>query len=93
MFARGKASEIVLVGDSKTKAAQSFIDLINKSFLPYSVVVMKSEEEAENLSNLIPYTEGQNMIDNKPTAYICENFACRTPITDSSEFEKVIKYK
>jgi uncharacterized protein YyaL (SSP411 family) len=90
MFARGKGSEIVLVGDNKTAAAQSFIDLINKSFLPYSVVVVKNIDKDEILKNLIPYTEGQNMVDNKATAYVCENFACRAPITDIDKFMEVL---
>ena len=82
MFARGKGSEIVIVGDRKSASVQSFIDVINKSFMPYSVVVVKDVDEAEALKKLIPYTEGQNMVDDKTTAYICENFACRAPITD-----------
>jgi uncharacterized protein YyaL (SSP411 family) len=90
MFARGKGSEIVLVGDNKTAAAQSFIDLINKSFLPYTVVIVKNIDKDEIIKNLIPYTEGQNMIDNKATAYVCENFACRAPITDIDKFMEVL---
>lgn len=90
MFARGKGSEIVLVGDSKTEEAKSFINLINKSFLPYSVVIVKNEGAAETLKNIIPYTEGQNMVDNKATAYVCENFACRAPITDINKFMEIL---
>lgn len=82
MFSRGKGSEIVIVGDRKGASVQSFIDKINKSFMPYSVVVVKDVDEAEALKKLVPYTEGQNMVGDKTTAYICENFACRAPITD-----------
>lgn len=90
MFARGKGSEIVIVGERKDVAVRSFIDVINKSYMPNSVVVVKDVVEEKSLRELIPYTEGQNMIDDKTTAYICENFACRAPITDIYQFTKII---
>lgn len=89
MFAHAKGSEIVIVGDRQDASTQSFLDTINRSFLPYSVVVVK-EDDSEDLIELVPYTEGQNMIDHKPTAYVCENYACRAPITNVGEFERII---
>jgi uncharacterized protein YyaL (SSP411 family) len=88
MFARGKGSEIVIVGNNQDAAAQSFIDIINKSYMPNSVVVVKTANEDWALSKLIPYIEGQSMVNNKTTAYVCENFACRVPITDLHEFQQ-----
>jgi uncharacterized protein len=90
MFARGRGSEIVIVGDKTDAAAQGFVDIINKSFLPYSVVVVKEEKDIETLIKLIPYTEGQNRVDNKTTAYVCENFACRAPITDANKLFEIL---
>jgi uncharacterized protein YyaL (SSP411 family) len=90
MFSRGKGSEIVIVGDRKSASVQSFIDKINKNFMPYSVVVVKDVEEADEIKKMIPYTEGQNMVDDKTTAYICENFACRAPITNIDKLMEVI---
>ena len=90
MFSSGKGSEIVIVGDRKDISTRSFIDVINKNYMPNSVVVVKNVVEEKSLSELIPYTEEQNMIDDKATAYICENFACLAPITDINQFIKVI---
>ncbi|MDF2591848.1 MAG: Cellobiose 2-epimerase [Clostridia bacterium] len=89
MFSRGKGSEIVIVGDRKSASVQSFIDKINKNFMPYSVVVVKDVKEADEIKKMIPYTEGQNMVDDKTTAYICENFACRASITDIDRLMEV----
>src|SRR6266508_3281974 len=30
----------------------------------------------------VPLLEGKLRVDGKPTVYVCENFACRTPVTD-----------
>lgn len=90
MFAHAKSSEIVIVGEKENEQTKRLIDIVNKNFLPYSVVVVKDTASDDDLKELAPYTEGQEMVDYKATAYICENFACRKPITDSSELEKAI---
>ncbi len=90
MFAKAKGSEIVIVGERDNSQTQSLLSVINKNFLPYSVVVVKDTASDNDLKELAPYTEGQGMIDYKATAYICENFACRAPITDINELEKII---
>jgi len=65
--------------------------MANKSFLPFTVVVFKDAEAvAADITSIVPYTEGQIMIEDKATAYVCENFACRAPVTDLKEFEGMV---
>ncbi len=92
LFINSKASEIVVVGNSEDKNARRMLSVANSHFLPFTVVLFKDEEGvADGITSLAAYTEGQIMIDDKATAYVCENFACRAPITDLGEFMSIIK--
>ena len=32
---------------------------------------------------MVPLLEGKGLVDGRPAVYICEHFACRTPLTDA----------
>jgi uncharacterized protein YyaL (SSP411 family) len=50
-----------------------------RGYLPNKVVA------ASYGHDLLPLWEGRTMIDGKPTAYICENYVCKRPVTELSE--------
>ncbi|HWQ29865.1 MAG TPA: thioredoxin domain-containing protein [Negativicutes bacterium] len=91
LFAGSKAGEIVIVGDRNEKSTQRMLEAANKRFLPFTTVVLKDAEALqEGVAAIVPYTEGQIMMADRTTAYICENFSCRAPVTDISEFEGIM---
>jgi uncharacterized protein YyaL (SSP411 family) len=91
LFINSKASEIVIVGNREDQNARRMLESVNRNFLPFTVVVFKDADGvAAGITSIVTYTEGQIMIDDKVTAYVCENFACRAPITDIQEFKNLI---
>jgi len=78
----GHSQEIPIVTNQDEKAkTDEYITEINKMFLPSTVMTLKYVDNDE-ISNLVPYTKGQTMVDNKPTVYICEDYVCQQPITE-----------
>ncbi|WP_379968038.1 thioredoxin domain-containing protein [Ectobacillus sp. sgz5001026] len=80
--------EIVIVGEQSDEDVQSLLRTLQQSFLPqYSVLVFDSSEQIVNIAaNVMQYKK----IDDKPTVYICENFACKQPTTSIDEVLSIL---
>lgn len=92
LFIKSKASEIVIVGEKTDGGVQRLVNTVNRSFLPYSVLVLKDIKADGDISKYVTYIEGYEMVKNQATVYVCENFACSTPITDVQEFKNIIAH-
>jgi len=90
-FALGPSKEIVIVGDFGGEATQKMIEIVHTAFLPNRVMMYRGRgEEAARLAALAPFTEGLPTGDGQPTVYMCENYACRNPITDLDELRAML---
>jgi uncharacterized protein YyaL (SSP411 family) len=56
---------------------------VQKSFLPNKVVLLRPHgPHGRKLASLAPFVSAMATLDNQPTVYVCEGYACKTPITD-----------
>jgi uncharacterized protein len=78
-FHVGPSKEIAIIGDPKP-----FLPVIRKWYLPRTVL-------AAGTDGGIALLRDRPMIDGKPTAYVCENFSCKQPVTDPVTFENQLK--
>jgi hypothetical protein len=88
-FLFGPSHEIVLVGDLDSKKMIDMLDSIRTKYLPNKIVLVKTTEDSK-LENLAGYTRNMKTIKGETTAYICKNFACKAPTTDTHEVEKTL---
>ncbi|MEF8874211.1 MAG: glycoside hydrolase family 47 protein, partial [Candidatus Thermoplasmatota archaeon] len=82
------SKEVVIVGED-----EEMLDVLRDQFSPNTVVIVKDEENSDELDKLLGYTSSMTKVDGKTTAYICEDFTCEEPITDINEFEKKVVEK
>jgi uncharacterized protein YyaL (SSP411 family) len=75
-FYVGPSKEIAIVGDPTT-----FLPVLRKQYFPRTVI-------AAGTNCNIALLQNRAMIDRKSTAYICENFSCKQPVTDPAIFEQ-----
>ncbi len=90
LFSISKSKDVVLVADSDHADTENMLNVIREDFRPFTMTLFCSDK-FESIKELVPFIENYKTIDGKPTAYICENFACRAPIIDLKEFRKTLQ--
>jgi uncharacterized protein YyaL (SSP411 family) len=86
-----KPWQIVIAGKVDAKETRALLKEIHQHFLPNKILLLADsgagrkylEEKLEALRAMKP-------VDKKPTAYVCENFACQAPVTDPAELRKIL---
>jgi hypothetical protein len=76
--------EIVVAGPAADPAVRQMLAEIRKRFLPDKVLAAADDKVSEVTS----LTQGKTAIGGRPTVYICQNFACKSPITDLGSLKK-----
>ncbi len=91
-FMTGPCKEIVISGDAENAVTQEMLKIINSGFRPYQVVLFqKSGDEGSRLISLIPFLANMRGINDEPTVFVCENYACQSPILDPDELREHLK--
>ncbi len=74
--------EVAVIGPQEDPSTVALLREVNGRYLPNRVVVGAADEAAASATGL-PLLEGRGTVDGRPTAYVCENYACQLPVTDA----------
>jgi len=80
-YLKGPSREIVVTGPDP----EPLLKVVRGRFLPNKVVAL-ADGRAK-----IPLLEGRDPVNGKAAAYVCENMACKKPVTDPAELEALLK--
>ncbi|KOA21428.1 glycosyl hydrolase family 76 [Clostridium homopropionicum DSM 5847] len=83
LFDNIPTKEIVIAGDKKSDEVIKFLKEINKTFSPFTAIVLN--DNSTILKEVNPSIIDKALVNGKPAVYICENFSCQKPITNFSE--------
>ena len=72
--------EIAIVGEREAEATQRLLRTIYSLYLPNKVVVQTDGPHTAPAG--IPLLTDRPLRDNRPTAYVCSNFACQEPVNN-----------
>jgi len=91
-FQIGPSFEVVIAGHSTGLDTLELAQVLRKEFAPNKVVLFRpAEEELPEISDLAPFTRFQVAIDGKATAYVCRDYACALPVTDSEAMLRLLR--
>jgi uncharacterized protein YyaL (SSP411 family) len=80
-FQLSPTKEVALIGEDLTDLATA----VRSSYRPHQVLA--GGPESSNTPSLLA---NRPQLDGKPTAYVCENFTCKVPVTDPQALTKLL---
>ncbi|MBE0685396.1 MAG: thioredoxin domain-containing protein, partial [Anaerolineaceae bacterium] len=88
-FYLSKTRQIALIGDLEDPQMTEFLHVlrIRGTYRPNTVVAAAGLPLPEDSPVLLA---DRPMLDGKPTAYVCEGFVCRRPVTSVSELRELL---
>ena len=93
-FIVGPSYEVVIAGKSGARDTKAMIRTLRQHFMPNKVVLFRpTEEKSPDIIRVAEYTTYQSNIDGKATAYVCLNYNCKLPTTDSGKMLQLLAVK
>ena len=79
--------EIALVGDRESPEISGALRSLWGQFRPHDLIVSfdPASDDATRAEAEIPLLAGKKVVDQRPTFYLCENYACQAPTHDLDE--------
>jgi len=87
-FALGRVRQVAVVGDMAKEGTQSLLAILREGFHPLRVVAASPFPLPEEAP---PLLQDRLLLDGKPTAYVCEGFVCKQPVTDVQALAEQLK--
>jgi hypothetical protein len=78
----GPPLEVAVVGDAGDPATAALAGEVRRRFLPTAVSVVAAPGAGAEHT---PLLADRPLRDGRPTAYVCQRFACQTPVTDPTD--------
>ena len=82
--------EIAVVGATGDPATRALLRAVHGIYLPNKIVAQLDPSDKETPAR-VPLLAGRSMVDGKPTAYVCRNFACQQPVNNPEELAKQLR--
>ena len=65
---------------------------LHARFLPNRIVLMLDSDTARStLAKYLPVLTNMTALRGKPTAYVCEDYACKMPTADAAKFAELLQ--
>ena len=81
-FAQSDTISLVLVTTGDTLKDNKMLFGIHSVYCPNKIVVVKNSKQTEHFNQRLLILNDKKLINNQPTAYICQGRTCLPPIND-----------
>jgi len=83
-YHRGKPSQLVIAGQPGAADTEALLKAVHERFIPNKIVLLADGGKGQaELARRLPFLRDLQPLDGTATAYVCENYACKLPVTDA----------
>ena len=91
-FHLDKPKQVVLAGDPASPDARAMLRAVHATYLPNKVVLGADGGPGQQfLAQRLDFIRDIKPLGGKPTAYVCENYACQEPTNDLGVLKRQLK--
>jgi len=80
--------EVAVVGPPDDRATRSLVGVYRQRWRPGSVLAVGPPDGSHDAP---PLLDDRFMVDGRPAAYVCRNFACQRPVTDPGQMAELLE--
>jgi uncharacterized protein YyaL (SSP411 family) len=86
LFADGPSFEVVIVGETDSSDTQKMIQALQQGYYPNLVILLNPSNVPDSpITEIAPWLKDQKMVSGIATAYVCQDFTCKSPTNDIQE--------
>lgn len=91
-LALSKPKQIIIAGNAEEPQTRAMIREIHSRFIPDKILLLADASKGQDyLSSKVEFIGTVKKIDEKPTAYVCENFTCELPVNEVDKLRGILK--
>jgi uncharacterized protein YyaL (SSP411 family) len=83
-FYMGRTKEIAIIGNPGDEGTRRLLDEVFLTYMPNKVIACGTGEYPSLLRE-------KSQVGGRPTAYVCENFTCKLPVTTPEDLASLLK--
>jgi len=85
-FYLGPTREVVIAGRPDANDTREMLAAVRSRYNPNTIVIFHPEGAAgKEIETLVPFISEQGPVNDRATAYVCQNYACQKPVNEVEE--------
>jgi uncharacterized protein len=88
----GKPRQIVVAGKKDSPETKALLKEVHRHFLPNTILILADANEGQKyVGERNEAVRAMSLVEGKPTAYVCENFTCKAPVTEVKRLSDLLR--
>jgi uncharacterized protein YyaL (SSP411 family) len=84
-----KPKEVVIVGARGNPQTESLLATLHQRYVPNKILLV-IDEARRGKEGELPLAAGKVSVNGQATAYVCQQFTCSAPVTESVQLESLL---